>query len=319
MGYITFSKSYSSSDDGSKLSGADLQRLQTDIAEILNGGISNTNIVAGGAVDESKISFNTSTGHTHNGTDAAYPLIKHYRRGMQIQYASATTVTVLPGVLDVGGKLFVTTASTTLNITTDFLGGQAEPADGPVYIYAYNNSGAIGFKMSTSTPALSDSSSNTAEFPLRYYSDATIGKCRLIGIIHNRTDISADMCVNFDLSNFACGSFVGDGNDEVIYTGWTPNVIQKVVCVDATPANGETFTFNSLVQKYGFATANPQPQALLYDLINNTHDTSANGTANSIYAINAQTTAQPGSFTIDAATTGVVTMWYAFSHGMGSL
>ena len=320
MGYITFSKSYSSSDDGSKLSGVDLQKLQTDISEILNGGISNTNIVTGAAIEEAKISYNTSTGHVHNGTDSTYPLIKHYRKGMNIQYASATTVTVLPGVLDVGGKLFVTTASTTLDITTDFLGGQAEPADGPVYIYAYNNSSAIGFKMSTSCPALSDSSSNTAEFPLRYYSDATIGKCRLIGIIHNRTDISADMCVNFDLSNFACGSFVGDAADEVIYTGWTPNFIKTFICSDATPANGEAMIGIKAVQRYGFITANPQPLALLYDLETAApiHATSANGTANSIFAINAQTTAQPGSFTIDAPSTGVVTMWMAYSN-QGSL
>jgi hypothetical protein len=320
MGYITFNKSYSSSDDGSKLSGADLQRLETDISEILNGGVSNTNIATGAGIEEAKLTFNTSTGHVHDGSDSAYPLIKHYRKGMGIQYASATTVTVLPGVLDVGGKLFITTASTTLDITTDFLGGQAEPADGPVYIYAYNNSGAIGFKMSTSCPALSDSASNTTEFPLRYYSDATIGKCRLIGIIHNRTDISADMCVNFDLSNFACGSFVGDAADEVIYTGWTPNFIKTFICSDATPANAEAMIGIKAVQRYGFITANPQPTALLYDLETAApiHATSANGTANSIFAINAQTTAQPGSFTIDAPSTGVVTMWMAWSQ-MGSI
>ncbi len=319
MGLLKFTKEYGAGDNGATIGGTDLATLQADIAAILNGGITNANISGSAGVVESKLTFDTSTGHSHDGTDSNYALIKHYRRGMQVQYASATTVTVLPGVLDVGGKLFVTTTSTILDITTDFLGGQAEPADGPVYIYAYDNSGAAGFKMSTSVPELSDSDGNVLEFPLRYHNDATLGKCRLIGIIHNRTDISADMCNNFDLSGFVCGSFVGDAADETIYTGWTPHVIWKVTCVDATPANGETFTFSSLVQKYGFATANPQPQALLYDLINNTHDTSANGTANSFYAINAQTIAQAGSFTIDAATTGVVTMWMAWSHGMGSV
>lgn len=318
MGLLKFTKEYGAADNGSVITGTDLATIQSDIASVLNGGITNANLATSAGVVESKLTFDTSAGHTHNGTDAAYPLIKHYRRGMQIEYASATTVIVRPGVLDVGGKLFVTTTSTTLTITTDFLGGQAEPADGPVYIYAYNNSGAIGFKMSTSFPEISDSAGNTAEFPLRYHDDATLGKCRCIGIIHNRTDIQADMCVNFDLSNFACGSFVGDGGDEIIYTGWTPTYIQRITCVDATPANGETFTFNSVIQKYGFATANPQPQALLYDVINNTHDTSADGTANSFYALNAQTTAQAGSFTIDAATNGVVTMWIAWSK-MGAL
>ena len=319
MALIKFTKSYSATDNGSKLSGVDLGQLETDLAAILNGGINDANIATGAAITENKISFDITSGHVHNGTDANYPLIKHYRRGMQVEYASATTITVRPGVLDVGGKLFITTASTTLNITTGFMGGQAEPADGPVYIYAYNNSGAIGFKMSTLFPEVSDSSSNVVEFPLRYHSDATLGLCRLIGIIHNRTDISADMCVNFDLSNFACGSFVGDAADEIIYTGWTPNLIKTFVCSDATPANAEALVGVKTLQRYGFITANPQPLALLYNLVANQHATSANGTANSLYSINAQTPAQAGSFTIDAPSNGIVTLWCAWSHGMGSL
>lgn len=319
MGLLKYTKVYSASDDGSTVTGAELGQLQSDIASILNAGITNVNIAASATIAESKLAFDATSGHTHNGTDANYALIKHYRRGMQVQYTSATTVTVLPGVLDVGGKLFITTTSTVLDITSDFMGGQAEPADGPVYIYAYNNSGSIGLKMSTLYPEVSDSDSNTVEFPLRYHDDATLGLCRLIGIIHNRTDILADMCNNFDLSNFACGSFVGDGNDETIYTGWTPHLIYSFVCSDATPANAEAPQYMQMVQKYGFLTANPQPQALLYDLKNNTHDTSANGTANSFYGINAQTTSQAGSFTIDAPENGDVTMWFAFSTGMGSV
>ena len=318
MPYIVWVKNYSAADNGSIFAGGDLLNLQADLTSVINGGLTNINISASAAIVESKTAFNTSTGHTHNGTDSRYPLIKHFRQGMQIEYASATTVTVRPGVLDVGGKLFVTTASTTLDITTGFLGGQAEPADGPAYVYCYDNSGVAGFKFSTSVPELSDSSSNTAEFPLRYHSDATLGKCRLIGIVHNRTDISADMCNNFDLSNFACGSFVGDAADETIYTGWTPNLIKTFVCSDATPATTEALVGVKVLQRYGFNTANPQPKDLLYNLVANQHATSANGTANSLYAINAQTTAQAGSFTIDAPSNGVVTMWAAWSN-MGSL
>jgi hypothetical protein len=317
MGNITWTDSLVNGDNQTQ---THITNMKNDIATVVNGNITNTNIATAAGIVESKITFSTSSGHTHNGSNSQYILVKHYRRGMQIEYASATTVTVRPGVLDVGGDLFVSTASTTLNITTDFLGGQAEPADGPVYIYAYDNSGTIGFKMSTSYPNVSDSSGNTAEFPLRYYNDGTLGYCRCIGIIHNRTDISADMCNNFDLSNFACGSFVGDANDEVIYTGWTPNVIRTYICSDATPANGEATTGLKMIQRYGFNTANPQPQNLLYDENHAVvHATSANGTANSIYAINAQTTTQPGSFTIDAPSNGIVTMWCAWSHGMGSL
>ena len=35
-----------------------------------NGGITNDNISASAAIVESKITFNTSTGHSHNGTDS---------------------------------------------------------------------------------------------------------------------------------------------------------------------------------------------------------------------------------------------------------
>lgn len=175
MGLLKFTKVYSASDDGSTVTGAELGQLQSDIAAILNAGISNVNIDTSAAIAESKLAFDATSGHVHNGTDANYVLLKHYRKGMNVQYTSATTVTVLPGVLDVGGKLFITTTSTVLDITSDFMGGEAEPADGPVYIYAYNNSGAIGFKMSTSYPEVSDSDSLVTEFPLRYHDDATLG------------------------------------------------------------------------------------------------------------------------------------------------
>jgi hypothetical protein len=323
MGLLKFTKSFTAADDGSTITGAEMGQLQSDIAAILNAGISNANIASAAAIAESKLAFSTSTGHTHNGTDAAYPLIKHYRRDMQVQYASATTVTVLPGVLDVGGNLFITTTSTTLDITTDFLGGQAEPANGTVYIYAYDNSGTIGFKMSTSFPELSDSDGNTDEFPLRYHDDATLDKCRLIGTIYNRGDILPDMCINFDLSNFATGSWTSDtavdSGDITVVTGWTPNFIQWVLCSDSIPANGETLDKWGNVQRYGFITANPQPKDLMYSIIDNQHLTSSATTANTISAITAQSTAAAGSFKLEAITNGQVLMWCAWSHGQGSV
>ena len=328
MALIKFTKSYSATDDGSKIGGADLGVLQTDIAAILNAGINNANIATGAAIAENKLSFDTTSGHTHNGTDANYPLIKHFRRGMQVENASAATVTVRPGVLDVGGKLFITTASTTLNITTAFMGGQAVPSNGPVYVYAYNNSGSIGFKLSTLYPEVSDSASNVVEFPLRYHSDLSLGLCRLIGIAYNQTSNSAagllpDMCNNFDLSNFATGSWVSetdvDSGDMTVYTGWTPNYVQWVVCSDATPANAEAMDKWGIVQRYGFITANPYPKDLLYSIIDNQHLTSSAATALTVSAITPQSISAAGSFRLEAITDGQSVMWAAWSHGMGSL
>lgn len=324
MGLLKFTKSYSASDDGSSLTGAELQTLQSDISAVLNAGISNANIASDAAIAESKLAFSTSTGHTHNGTDANYPLIKHYRRGMQVQYASATTVTVLPGVLDVGGKLFVTTTATTLTIGTDFIDGQAKPANGTVYVYAYDNSGTIGFKFSTLYPELSDSDDNVLEFPLRYHDSTEAGKCRLLGTIYNVADvIQPDMCVNFDLSNFATGSWTSDtsvdSGDRTVVTGWTPSFIQWVVCSDDTPANSEAMDKWGNIQRYGFITDNPQPKDLMYSIIDNQHLTSSSATANTVSAITAQSTSAAGSFKLEAITNGQVVMWCAWAKGMGSV
>jgi hypothetical protein len=320
MGNITWTKSWSASDNGSVLGGADLQNIQNDITTVVNGGITNANVNASAAIVESKLSFSTSTGHTHDGSDSNYPLIKHYRKGCLIKTGTTATtdIKVTPGVIDVGGKLLVSTAdSSDISVASgsNYADSGSEPADGAIYVYAYNNSGTLAFKLSTEPPDLADSDDNTAEFPLRYqkYNSTYY---RLIGIAHNRSDLSLDMFNQFDISNYATGSFVGDGADETIYTGWTPDVIWTFVCSDTTPANAEAPQHIKIVQRYGFATANPQPQALCYDLLNNTHDTSANGTANTYYNLNAQTTSQAGSFTIDAPENGDVTMWMAWAHGM---
>lgn len=292
--------------------------MQNDITTVVNGAITNTNISASAAIVESKITFDTSAGHTHNGTDARYILVKHYRKGCLLKSGTtaATDIKVTPGVVDIGGKLLISTADINISVATGGnYGAGSEPADGPVYVYGYDNSGALGIKLSTEPPDLSDSSDNTAEFPLRYQLYSTV-YYRLLGIAHNRTDIQLDMFCQFDASNFATGSFVGDAADEVIYTGWTPDLVQWIVCSDTTPANAETPSHWKMAQRYGFITANPQPADLCYDLINTTHDTSADGSANTIFAINAQSTSQAGSFTLDAPETGDVTMWMAWSHGM---
>ena len=320
IGNITWTKSYSASDNGSILGGADLQNIQSDITTVVNGGLSNSNLASDAAVVESKLAFNTSTGHTHNGTDAKSIIVKHYRKGCLIKAGTtaASNIKVTPGVLDIGGTLLVSTAdSTDLNLAgADWVNG-SEPTDGPVYVYAYNNSGSVGYKLSTEPPDLSDASDNTAEFPLRYqkYSSTYY---RLVGIAHNRTDLMADMFNQFDSCPFATGSFTADGNDETVYLGWTPSLVEWVLCSDATPANAEAVDAWGLVQRYSFNTAAPNPQNLYFNRViatnGPTHATSANGTVNSLYNLNAQTTAQAGSFTLDAPTNTQVVVWWAWSY-----
>ena len=70
MGNISWTKSWSSSDDGSILDGDDLKNIQDDIVAVINGAITNVNINAAAAIAESKIAFDTSAGHDHDGTDS---------------------------------------------------------------------------------------------------------------------------------------------------------------------------------------------------------------------------------------------------------
>jgi len=297
-----------------------ITNMKSDITTAVNGGISNANIASGAAIAESKIAFST-TGHTHNGTDANYPLIKHYRRGMSLKQGTDNEdIVVTAGVVDIAGKLFVSTsASANIDIVSGTWADAGScSASNPIYVYAYSNAGTLAFAMSTEAPDLSDSSDGVAEYPFRYQKYGTT-YYRLIGIVH--TDASSDlfpnMYTNFDLSNFATGSFVGTGNDYTVYTGWTPNVVQWIVCADSAPATTDAMDKWGWAQLYGYVTANPEPAALMYSVIDNQHLTSANGTANTIYGMTAQTAATTGSgkFTFDAPANGQVLMWMAWHSG----
>lgn len=318
MGLITWTDSLSNGDNVTQ---THITNLKSDVTTAVNGNLTNVNINASAAIAESKITFST-TGHTHNGTDANYPLIKHYRRGMAIKQGTDNEdVVVTPGVMDIGGKLLVSTAaSSNIDIVSGtWADGGSRPASGPIYVYAYNNSGAVGFALSAEPPDLSDSSDGTAEFPLRYQKYSTT-YYRLVGIAHTdaSSDLQPDMYNNFDLSTFATGSFIAAGTDYAVYTGWSPDVIQWIVCSTSAPATGEAIDIWGWVQRYGFnKTGDANPDALYYNNIAAapTHLTSANGTANTVYNVYNQTTSRAGSFTIDAPTNTQVVMWMAWSKG----
>lgn len=67
MGVITRPNDYS---DGNVLTAAQLDADFNTIYSEFNGNIDNANIAADAAIDESKIAFNTTTGHTHDGVDS---------------------------------------------------------------------------------------------------------------------------------------------------------------------------------------------------------------------------------------------------------
>lgn len=324
MGLLKFTKEYGAADNGSVVTGTDVATIQSDIASVLNGGVTNANIATSAGIVESKLTFDASAGHTHNGTDATYPLIKHYRRGMALKQGTDNEdIKVTPGVIDIGGKLLVSTAdSANIDIVSGtWADGGSRPVSGPIYVYAYNNSGSVGFALSLEAPDLSDASGNTAEYPFRYQLYTAV-YYRLIGIVHTdaSSDLFPDMYNNFDLTNFTTGSFVATGADYTIYTGWTPDVIQWMVSSDSTPADNEALGAWGWIQKYGWTNANPQPKDLYFDVVTHQHQISADATTNTVFGITAQTAATTGSgrFSIDTPTSGQVVTWMAWSKGQAS-
>lgn len=67
MGTITRGYTYTA---GSTITAAQNEANETTIYNEFNGNIDNANIKTAAAIVESKIAFNTSTGHSHNGSDS---------------------------------------------------------------------------------------------------------------------------------------------------------------------------------------------------------------------------------------------------------
>jgi len=149
MGLLKFTKDYTSSDDSSKLTGSELGTLQADIAAVINGGLSNANVSSDAAIVESKLSFDTASGHNHDGSNSrtlSSGAFRGFRQGAGLLYVTAATMKAQSGVLDIAGTLYTRTSySSTINMATNghwVEGTTQEGASQIVYIYAYNDSGS---------------------------------------------------------------------------------------------------------------------------------------------------------------------------------
>ena len=237
MGNIAWTKSWSASDNGTVLGGADLQNIQNDITTVVNGGITNTNINASAAIVESKIAFNTTSGHTHNGTDSRLLAASntHFIKGCELVYASAATFTVNPGILELNGSVYSRVASsTTMNLATasHWVYG-SEPANGWVYVYAYNNSGTSwDVKLSTQAPAYYDCDTDDVTGTLRYRDYESVWY-RCIGAVRNSSSNilqfyqKDDIAWYLDEQSFTCGT---DATfTEVDLTGVVPAIADEAL------------------------------------------------------------------------------------------
>jgi hypothetical protein len=333
MGNITWSKSWSASDNGTIFGGVDLQNIQNDITTVVNGGITNSNVNASAAIVESKITFHTTTGHDHDGTDSKLPMIKHYIKGGRLTRASASTITVGPTTIEIGGDTLIsTTTSAAIDVSSDAsyitpsggAAGNEPPANNPVYVYAYNNSGTLAFKLGdeNAAPTLSYDDATTAEYPLRYIKDSGNVYYRCIGLIENgeSQNLEADGIVHLD-SNIICGSFVSSNADWSIHTIWTPRYIKIWNPADTAPDDGDAFTLFETFE-YGEKTADPHlggdsaTAEVTFMHVGATHNLEAEATAGNIKGITQQAVATSGGFTIHAPTDNIAVYYMAMTDRM---
>lgn len=144
MGLITWTDSLV---NGDSVTQAHITNLKADVTNSVNGNLTNTNISASAAIAESKIAFDTSAGHDHDGTDSKLItsttiIPRAYIQGAELVYVSSDTLKTTSGVVEINGTIYArTTDSTTIDISSDTnkVAGTANAASTWFYIYAYND------------------------------------------------------------------------------------------------------------------------------------------------------------------------------------
>lgn len=294
---VTWTKEWSSADDQvTEFGGADIENIQDDID-------GQTPTLTGN---------NTFTGtNTFSGTVTGISTaIKHYRKGLTLKAGTTadTDIVVRPGTIDIAGTNLTSTAdSSTLDVGAEsFLAGSNGTSQW-IYVYTFNNSDVLGFKLSTEAPDLSDTDDNTAETPFRYQLYSSV-YYRCIGAVFQ--DAAGDLTFghngseglyvsNFDAVNTMVIGGLGTGSDQTFNTIWTPKHVKVFYGdQDGTPADSETFnqyeTTQQMLDTNWFGTA----LNTAHD--GNTHNWIALTTAGVVNAITAQAAGTAGSFTIDA-------------------
>lgn len=253
MTNIIWKKNYSSSNDGERLAAYRWADFQRRVAGAVNGGLTKDNISSSAAIVESKVSFNTTTGHNHDGTNSRLisslnPTIAndpHIRSGLHIKKVDADTIRVRPGYIALGNALMETTADNDLTVSDsdNYITG-SETASTFIYVYMGNTGSAaspvVDIKLSsTDAPNIGNKDDGTAERPLRYRKFSSVLYRCLGGFFNDsNSDITDDRVTSFDLLPYYQQYLDNDGNDTVFTTIWTPQLIYAYeVPADSTSGN----------------------------------------------------------------------------------
>lgn len=300
FGAISYTKDYTSANDGETYGGQDIGNFQDDVSEQAatltgNNAFTGANTYAGSS--------------TFNGTVVGIDVNqKHYRKGFTIKKGTTPDedIVVQSGVMDIAATNITAVAdSSNLNVGTEtFLAGSTGTSQ-HIYVYMFSDSGIAGYKLSTEAPDLSFSDDTTAEFPLRYQKYGGV-YYRCVGSVFQ--DAAGDLTFGhsgseglfvsqFDASNCMIMNGLGTGSDQTINTIWTPKYVQIIYGdQDTSPAAGESVsTFRTTQKMLDTDWFGTQLNAIATSWQSIT-------SAGSINAITAQATGTAGSFTIDAMT-----------------
>jgi hypothetical protein len=307
MGLLKFTKDYTSSDDGKKLTGTELGVVQADIAAVINGGITNANVSASAAIVESKLAFDTSSGHNHDGSNSrtlSSGAFRGFIQGAELVWDSAATVHAGSGVMDIAGTLYTrTSVSSTLNMVTDgdwVEGTSQEAANQWIYVYAYNSSGSLwDIKFWLQAPQYADTGTDNASTALIFRNDGTKWY-RCLGRVRNNA--GSDIIPFQNIGNLM---YLRDV--DITFTMGNAAAFTEIdltsVCsaIDSEALLGSSSDANTAVVKFRNASSSTGTNGGWYNLDN----------ANAIYTI--------GWFPINAGTTYTKAIDYGMPTGLGTL
>lgn len=320
MGRINWTKTFKRSDDGSALSGADLGNIQTDITDVVNSGISNVNISRKAGIVESKIAFDTSSGHDHDGENSAltsgFTGIKDLegREGLRVEYNAADSVTVTAGSIMINETLYTETSANTVS-NSNF-----DTASSYIYIYCYNNSGSLGFIDDGNPPNLTNFAQDTDGDIFRYRViniSGTDTVCRCLGSIYNDGDqnMKSDTEVSFDASSICQGvidTAVQTGSNEyrifTVNTLWTPDYL---IWTDNSGDNKWQIATRNMFNYYSFHEYKGDAAPGVYGPDNDV-------AIPELTTMTEQAAGTAGSFTIDEDAGTSEVWWIAFSEKLGA-
>lgn len=245
MGLLKFTKNYSASDDGSSITGAEIGQLQADIAAIINGGISNINIVSDASIVESKLAFDTAAGHNHDGSNSRSLSAggqRGYIQGAIIERVATDQVKAQSGVIEIGGTFYTRNSySTTLDLDTagDWVEGSSQRGTNKwVYVYAYNDTGSSwDIKLWLQPPQYANTGSDDSSDKI-YRSNSGVWY-RCLGQVRLNATGSGEIVVFYQRGN----QIIYDVPIQVATTASAGAWIADVSCSIAIPATSQLARF----------------------------------------------------------------------------